>query len=256
VLIAAALGCLVAAASAYAALNTYSAGLKFKSKSPGTAAKPVPANFTQDIKASGVAPNRTAVLTDIKTTIYGLKADGKHFATCSFNSIQNAHTDAGCAKGAMVASGSITAAIGSSTDFTAAGAPCAPLLHVWNGGQGKLTFFFVDQAPSHLCVGTTIKTGDVGPYPATYKNVGKNFVLDVPVPDYVSFPLKRSGGVAGSLETEHLVFASQKKGKKMSLESVGCKGTKRPWTMTFKAILPTTNQTETKSVSGSSPCSK
>jgi hypothetical protein len=256
VLIAAALGCLVAAGAAFAAINTYSAGLQFKSKKGGTAAKPVPANFTQTIKASGVKPNRTAVLTDIKTTIYGLKANGaKPFASCSFKSIQNSHTDAGCPKAAMVASGAITAAIGSASDFTAARAPCAPLLHVWNSGQGKLTFFFVDQAPSHLCVGTTIKTGDVGPYPARYKNVGKNFVLDVPVPSYVSFPLG-AGKVAGSLETEHLVFTSQKKGGKLSLESVGCKGNKRPWSMTFKAVLPTTNQTQTKTVSGSSPCSK
>jgi hypothetical protein len=254
VLIAAALGCLVAAGAAYAALNTYSASLAFKSKKAGTPAKPVAANFTQDIKASGIAPNRTAVLTDIKTTIYGLKANGaKPFASCSLVSIKNAHSDTGCPKAAMVATGAITASIGSASDFTAAGAPCTPLLHVWNSGQGKMTFFFVDQAPSHLCVGTTIKTGDVGPYPATYKNVGKNFVLDVPVPGYVSFPLG-PGAVAGSLETEHLVFKSQTKNGKMSLESVGCKGNKRPWSMTFQATR--SGQSETKTVSGSSPCSK
>jgi hypothetical protein len=253
VLIATALGCLAAAGVAYAAINTYSAGLKFSSKKPGTAAKPVPAPFTQDIKASGTGGNRTAVLQDIKTTIYGIKVDGKDFPTCSFNSIQNAHTDAACPKGAMVASGFITAAIGSATDFTASAAPCDPLLHVWNSGQGSMTFFFVDQAPNHLCVGTTIKTGDVGPYPAKYKNAGKNLVLDVPVPGYVSFPLG-AGKVAGSLETEHLVWTAQKKGKHISLESVACKGNKRPWSMAFKANLPTTNTTESKTVSGSAAC--
>ena len=53
----------------------------------------------------------------------------------------------------MVATGAITAAVGPATSFTAAAAACDPLLHVWNGGQGKLTFFFVDQAPSHECLG-------------------------------------------------------------------------------------------------------
>jgi hypothetical protein len=251
VLVATALGVLVVAGVAYAAINTYTAKLTFTSKKPGTPAKPVATGFTQNIKASGTNGNRTAVLLDIKTTIYGVKMDGKNFPTCTKAQISAAHTDAGCPKAAQVASGFITAAIGSATDFTASSAPCDPLLHVWNGGQGKLTFFFVDQAPNHLCVGQAIKTGSVAPYSATYKTQGKNLLMDVPIPGYVSFPLP---GVAGSLETEHLVWKSQTKGKNVSMASVACKGTKRPYSMTFKSNLPTTHTTETKTVSGTAPC--
>ena len=254
VLIATALGVLVAAGAAYAAINTYTATLKFTSKKPGTAAKPLPISFTQDIKAAGTNGNRTAVLLDIKTTIYGIKVDGKDFPTCSLNQIATAKSDAACPKGAEVATGYITASVGSATNFTAGGSACDPLLDVWNGGQGKLTFFFVD-TPSHQCLGGALKTGSTGPYPSTYKTVGKNLVLDVPVPSYVSFPLP---GVAGSLETEHLVWKSATKGKHMSISTVACKGNKRPYSTAFKATLPSSTggaaTNESKSVAGSAPC--
>ncbi|MFZ1996089.1 MAG: hypothetical protein WAU75_18400 [Solirubrobacteraceae bacterium] len=263
VLIATALGVLVAATAAYAALNTYTATLKFSPKAAGTAAKPAPVSYTQDIKASSaVAGNRTAVLTDITTKIYGLKADGKDFPTCSASKISAAGDDTTCPKGALVATGFITATVGAATDFTKPGQPCDPLLHVWNSGQGSLTFFFVDQAPNHLCLNGNLKTGQVGPYPATYKTQGKYLVVDVPVPHYVSFP---APGVAGSLETEHLNWlkvTKKVKGKTVAATaSTGCLKGKRPYTTTFKANLPNTTTgapgpAEIKTVSGSAPCSK
>ena len=60
------------------------------------AATPVPVSYTQDIKAQGTNHNRTAVLLDIKTKIYGLKADGKDFPTCSLQTIATNHSDASC----------------------------------------------------------------------------------------------------------------------------------------------------------------
>jgi hypothetical protein len=263
VLIAVALGALTIAGVAYAAsLNNYTAKLSFSSKKAGTAAKPVPVGYTQNIKASSAtAGQRTAVLTDILTKIYGLKADGKDFPTCSSASIAANGDDTKCPKGSLVATGSITATVGSATDFTAAGQPCDPLLHVWNSGQGKLTFFFVDQAPNHLCLNGNLKTGQVGPYPATYKTQGKYLVVDVPVPHYVSFP---APGVAGSLESEHLTWLKVSKkvhGKTVAASaSVACLKGKRPYTTTFTANLPTSTgapgPNNVTTVNGSAPCSK
>ncbi len=262
VLIAAALGALAVAGVAYAAsINTYTATLSFSGKKAGTAAKPVPVSYTQNIVAKGTGGNRTAVLTDIVTKIYGLKADGKDFPTCSASKISAAGDDTSCPKGAMVATGFITASVGAANNFTAAGSPCDPLLHVWNGGQGKLSFFFVDQEPNHECLGGALKTGQVGPYPATYKTQGKYLVVDVPVPKYVSFP---APGVAGSLETEHLVWAKltkKVKGKTVAASaSVACLKGKRPYTTTFTANLPTSTgapgPSQTSTVKGSAACSK
>ncbi|HTU98244.1 MAG TPA: hypothetical protein VMF14_20510 [Solirubrobacteraceae bacterium] len=262
VLIAAALGALAVAGVAYAAsINTYTATLSFSGKKAGTAAKPVPVGYTQNIVAKGTNGNRTAVLTDILTKIYGLKADGKDFPTCTSKQISAAGDDTGCPKGAMVATGAITAAVGAANDFTAPAAACDPLLHVWNSGQGKLTFFFVDQAPNHLCLGGNLKTGQVGPYPATYKTQGKYLAVDVPVPGYVSFP---APGTAGSLETEHLSWLKVTKkvhGKTVAAtSSVACLKGKRPYTTTFTANLPDASgnpgPNNVTTVKGSAPCSK
>jgi hypothetical protein len=263
VLIATALTALVAAGVVYAAtspINTYTGTIKAP-KVKGTPSKPVPTTYTQDIKATGTNGNRTAVILDIKTKIYGLKesgATGKGL-TCSPEQIAAAHGkgDVGCPKASMVASGFITAVVGSPSDFKATGAPCDPLLHVYNNGPGKLTFFFVDQAPNHLCLNGAVPTGSTPPYPGTYKQQGKFLLVDVPVPHAVSFP----AGLAGSLVTEHLVWKKMSfkvKGKSVpSVASIGCKGSKRPYSTTFQATLPAPSGTGTPqndTVSGSTGC--
>lgn len=257
VLIATALGVLVAAGTAYAAINTYSASLAFTSKKAGTAAKPVPMGYNLDIKAMGTNGNRTAVLNYINTKIYGIKADGKDFPTCSASRIAAAQNDSKCPKGALVAKGAITAVLGSATNFTASASACDPALDVWNGGQGKLVFFFVD-TPTHPCLGGALHTGQVGPYPATYKQQGKYLLVNVPIPSFVNYPLG-PGNLAGSLTGEHLAWrpstAKLKNGKTVySIASVACQGKKRPYTITFNATLPTTGQSETVSVSKSGAC--
>jgi hypothetical protein len=251
VILGTAIAVLVGAASASAAINTYTATLKF-SKGKGTAANPAPVSFKQHYSANGTNGNRTATLLDIKTKIYGLVADGKDFPTCSVAKIAAAQNDTGCPKQAMVATGAITAVLGSASDFTAAGSPCDPVLHVWNGGQGKLVFFFVD-TPTHQCLFGALHTGQVGPYPGTVKRQGKFLVTDVPIPTYVDFP---TAGLVGSLLTEDLNWLKVTKrvhGKTVAANaSIGCLHGKRPYSTTFTAVLG--SQRETDTVNGSSSC--
>jgi hypothetical protein len=246
------------ASAVYAAtsspINTYTAPMKFTPSKAGSPKKPSPTSFTQDINAMGTNGNRTAVLLNTKTTIYGLKVDGKDFPTCSAATIAANHTDKACPKGALVATGSIVAQLGGKADFTTPGTPCKPDLHVWNGGQGKLTFFFVVVPPVHVCGG--LMTGSTPPYPATYKIQGKNLVTNVPIPAAIDFP---APGVAGSLSSEHLTWlkrTTKVKGKTVAaIASIGCKGGKRPYSTAIKANLPTTNVTQTAQVPGSAKCS-
>lgn len=254
---------LVAAAAAYAAtsspINTYTAPMKFTPSKAGSKKKPSPTSFTQDINAMGTNGNRTAVLLNIKTKIYGLKVDGKDFPTCSAAKIAAAHNDTACPKSALVATGSIVAQLGAKTNFKLPGTPCAPDLHVWNSGQGKLTFFFVVVPPTHVCGG--LQTGSTPPYKATYKVQGGNLITNVPIPQAINFPVQ---GVAGSLTTEHLTWLKRTKkvhGKTVaSISSVACKGGKRPYSTTFTANLPSptggNGVTQSATASGSAKCSK
>ena len=260
VLIATTVGVLVAAGAAYAVtqINTYTATVKVTSKAAGTAKKPAPIGYTLDLGANGTNGNRTAILEEIDTKIYGLAVDQKDFPTCSLTAIANAKNDTICPKGALVASGYIHAEVGNPKDFTTAATPCDPALDLWNSGKGKMTFFFVD-TPAHNCNGLGLKTGSTGPYPATVKTHGKYLDLDTPIPAFIGRPL----GLAGSLQVEHLVFTHQSKKVKgktvQSLASVACLGKKRPYSVSFTANLPDPatglgGTTQTATVSHTAPC--
>jgi hypothetical protein len=259
VVIATALAVLFGAVAAYAAtggLNTYTAKLAFSPNKAGSKKAPAPIAFTEKYVANGTNGNRTAPLKDIKTTLYGVVASGKGFPTCSQATIANAHSDAGCPKGALVATGSITAILGPIADPSTSDPnqiPCNPILHAWNGGGNKIVFFFVDQAPDHAC--GPILTGTVGPFVGTVKRVGKNLVQNTPIPDSVSFPLS---GVEGSLtsETLHYLKVTRKvKGKTVAYNSsVGCKSGKRPYSVAFTAESAPGAAQETQTVTGTQKC--
>jgi hypothetical protein len=250
VLVATAAAMLIAATVAFAAtpINTYKATLGFSQSSSGTPKKPVKTGFTQKfVVTPGTSGNRAGVLLNIKTTVYGLKVDVKGLPTCTIAKITAAGTDAGCPKGALLAKGSINSILGSSSDFTAGAAvgPCNPVLDAWNAGQGKIAFFFVPAVSgARSCLGGAIKVGQVPPYPATYKQSGKNLVVNVPVPATVDYP---SQGLVGSLESETLKWSSP------GLTSVACKGNKRPYSNAFTATLPGL-PTQVTTVTGSAPC--
>lgn len=243
---------LVAASSAFAAVNNYSASYKFHGNK-GTAAHPAAISFSQTIKVTpGTAGNRTGILHSIKTTINGVKVDAKGFPTCSARKINAASNDNKCPRKALIASGAIKAVLGSATDFTAPGAACDPLLHVWNGGKGKLIFFFVDQG-SHQCLGGQLHTGQVPPWTAKYKQAGKNLKVTIPIPNTVDYPLGITGGEVGSLSFEKLNWKSQKVKGHYDILSTGCKGKMRPYSFTFNASLPG-QKAETKTVKGKAAC--
>ncbi|HTP18700.1 MAG TPA: hypothetical protein VMJ65_03800 [Solirubrobacteraceae bacterium] len=260
VVVATALAVLIAAASAFAAtggINTYTATLKVSPNKAGSHKSPSATGFLQKYAANGTGGNRTAPLTNIKTTIYGLVSDGKDFPTCSAGKIINAGNDKVCPKGALVASGSITALLGPATDQSASNpqiVPCDPLLDVWNAGQGKIVFFFVETA-THTC--GPIQTGGVPPYPGTIKTVGKNLVQNTPIPNYVSFPIT---GVEGSLTSLTLhwknLSTKLKNGKTVHYAtSVACKGGKRPYSEQFTAETSEGGTPSSGTVTGTQKCS-
>jgi len=238
VIIGTALAALGLAVSAYAATNnTYTATDSFSPNKAGSVKSPSPIGFKLNLTATGTGGNRTAPLTNITNTFYGLTSNGKDFPTCSYNTIKNKKNDTSCPKGALVASGGLTAVLGPASNLSAT-APglvnCVRGLHVWNAGQGKLVYFFVGTA--NTCNG--LVTGSVGPFQATLKVKSNTLTLDVPIPNAVSFPFGPNI-LAGSLETEHLSFIKQTvkvKGKSVPyFASVGCKGGKRAFSTSFTA---------------------
>jgi hypothetical protein len=207
--------------------------------------------------ATGNNRNRTAPLTDIKTTVYGMVVNAKSFPTCSESKIAAAHSDAACPKGAKIASGAITAILGpvaSPSASTPGTIPCDPVLDAWNGGPGEIVFFFVDQPPVHTC--GPLETGDVPPFVGTVDTVGRNLVQDTPIPAYVPFPIT---GVESSLTSETLHYLKLTKtvnGKSVALNaSVACNKGSRPYSVSFTAESAPGTAPETQTVTGTSRCS-
>jgi len=243
---------LVAASSAFAAVNQYTASYKFAG-AKATKTKPGKLSFMQTINVTpGTAGQRTGVLHQITTKIDNVKVDTKGFPTCTTSQINSAQNDTGCNKKALVAKGYINALLGSAADPTAPGQACDPELDVWNAGQGKLAFFFVDTG-SHQCLGGALHTGQVPPWKATYKQAGANLDVTIPIPNTVDYPLGVSGGEVGSLSKEFLNWKSQSMNGTYDITSSACTG-KRNYAFGFTASAIGTTSNEMDAVKGSAAC--
>ncbi len=249
-----ALFALTAVASA-AGPNADSGSVTYSSNKAGTKKKPHAISYVLKINTTATGTTLPQVTREVKLKIYGMKVDGKHFTTCSFNTIGTAKNDNVCPKKALVGSGSIVATLQGAPG--SAPLPCTPYLDVWNSGQGKLTYFF-RIGGSHQCGG--LQTGSTPPYAGTYKEQGGFFSSDVKIPPQINYPTQ---GLTGLLFSESLNFTSQTakvKGKKYISQAVtGCKKGKRPWQLQVISAPLSAGQTgpgQTSTVNGSSSCSK
>src|SRR5262249_38831328 len=151
----------------------------------GTAKKPVGVSFVQTLAAKNTDPTKAAaVLVNIKTRIYGLKADGKDFPTCSPAKMLSMKSDSFCPKKSKAAAGLVNSLLGDPTLLLGTAPPhgritCNPNLDVFNGGQGKLWFFFTTHTATQ-CAGLT--TGQTAPYLGSISYQGKYQVTNIPLP--------------------------------------------------------------------------
>jgi hypothetical protein len=243
----------LAAIATAAGTQADTGSVNFNSTKAGTSKKPHAINYKLLIDTTATGSTLPQVTREVKTKIYGMKVDGKHFPTCSLSKILANKNDNVCPKKAQVAGGAIVATLnGSGTP-----APCQPFLDVWNSGQGKLTYFF-RIGGTHQCNG--LQTGNTPPYAGTYKMQGGYYISDVKVPDQINYPVAMQTGL---LYHEHLNFTSQTrtvKGKKYISQAVtGCKHGKRPWTLTVLTAPMSQGKhgpSQVSTVSGKPSCSK
>ena len=258
IIIGTALAMLVGAAAAYAAFNSYSGSkLSFSPNGAGTKAKPMALGMVENLKASAPAGDRAAPLTDIKVTIYGARTNGGDFPKCT-DAMVTANTtkyDKACPKGSRIGSGPVHALLGpASSPSTTGSVQCNTFLHVYNGGPKTQVFFFTTNSPTDCA---NLVTGQTAPYDGHISYSGKNLVINVPLPPDVSTKVAGHTGLYGSLITEALTFPrSTKKAHGRTegyMESVACKGHKRPYSIKFTATKYG-GGTETRTVSGSAKC--
>ncbi|MDE3132686.1 MAG: hypothetical protein KGL15_01325 [Acidobacteriota bacterium] len=242
-----ALVCLLAAGAAYAAgpvtggPNTYTGGMSVAG-AVGTTVKPAAVAWTETYgMGSTTTGNVGAPLVDIKTSIYGLKApNARYFATCTANKINGNNGNNGkwngvCPKASLVGNGTVSAVLVPSS-LVGPGTPCALNLLVYNGGPGKLTYFFTVPTTGTGCAG--LATGAAAAWTGAVSQAGKNLVTNTPEPADVAYNAGNTG-LFGSLVTEKLTFRklTVKKGTKVYpfIESIGCMKHSRPYSITYTA---------------------
>jgi hypothetical protein len=264
-----ALVCLTAAGAAYAAgpatggPNSYTGAMSVAGHA-GSRTKPAAAAWTETYgMGSTTQGNVGAPLVDIKTRIYGLRApNARYFPTCTATKINgdngnNGKWNAVCPKTSLVGTGVVTAALTSpSVNLAGPGAPCQLVLWVYNGGPGRLTYFFTT-TPAQ-CDG--LQTGAAAAWTGTASQSGRYLVTDTPEPPDVSY---NAGGYGlfGSLVSETLRIrrmSVKRHGKVYPfVESIGCSRRARPFTIQYTATTSNTPSSANESsatVSGSAKC--
>lgn len=260
--------CLCSAGAAYGAgpvtggPNTYGGGFAVAG-APGTATKPKAVALTESLQmGSTTSGNVGAPLVNIKTTTYGVKApNGRMFPVCTANKINangnNGKWNAVCPKGSLVATGTVDAVLVQSS-LQGPGAACDLDLSVYNGGPGKLTFFFTVPTTGPGCDG--LATGAAAAWTGTVSEAGKYLVTNVPEPADVAYNAGNTG-LFGSLQTEVLHFRRMtvKKGKSVYpfIESTGCVKHARPFTIAYTATTSNTPSAANESgatVKGTAAC--
>jgi hypothetical protein len=245
-------------ALAAASFNSYTGGFTFSPSKAGSPSKPSPLAYSQKYTAANTTPGeRAAPLKEIKHWIYGVVSDGKDFPKCTDKVITANHTlwDKACPNGSLVGQGPTSALLGPANDPSSTkGTPCNPYLHVYNGGQGKLWFFFNEFGP-YQCGGLT--TGAAAPYPGYVSRSGGYLVVDTPLPPDVSTQAGGLRGVYGSLILQQLQYFKLTKrvgGKTVAYNaSIACKNGRRPWKYEFTA-QNFNNAAGSETVTGSSKC--
>jgi hypothetical protein len=251
------LAMLVGATAASAATNTY-AGTNFGSfkGGAGTKKKPVGVSFKQTLVAKNNDPSKVAaVLTHITTRVYGLVSNAKSFPTCDGTQMAPRHSDAFCPAKSKFATGLVHSFLGHKDLLVSNATACNPNLDVFNAGKNKLWFFFTTHSALQ-CNGLT--TGATAAYTGTVSNKGGFQVLDIPLPPDISTKTANVPGLYASLVKEQLNWlkvSTKVKGKTVyNNVSTGCKSGKRPWSVTYTSITPSTGAKETQTVNGSAPC--
>jgi hypothetical protein len=255
VIIGTAVAVLVGAAAAYAAYNNYTGtSVKFSPNAAGTKKKPVGLGESVTLKSTAPSGDRSAPLKDIKFTIYGVKLDAGKLPVCSDAKIESNKTNplGGCSAGSRIGNGSTTALLGPASDQSAPGTPCSPRINVFNGGPNTQVFYFYTTSATQ-CGGLT--TGATAPFDAHISYKGGNAIIDIPQPPDISTKVAGQPGLYGSLISQTVVYPKTVNGKGYMV-GIGCKGGKRPWSVTYTSqdYPAEGSAVETSTISGNAPC--
>jgi hypothetical protein len=213
--------------------NTYTVKGSITPTKAGSKDKPVAVKTQFDYQVGEKNGLQPSAIKRYKISIYGVRSiNGDKFPKCTADQINKAgNSDAGCANGSKVGSGTIQNFVYADSDPSGkqGGFDCAKKLSIYNSGNKKgALFIFGDPA----------KCGGVGALPAfpiSYvTGDGGGTALQFDVPPTVLHPIGGLSVAVRSVQSTILQRTVTKSGKKYNYyESIACKGKQRPIIVTF-----------------------
>src|SRR3954447_434914 len=224
---------LAAVAHAQTQTNTYTVKGSVTPTKAGSKSSPVPVKVQFNYQVGETHGLQPSAIKRYKISIYGVRSvNGDRFPKCTASQINNAgNSDAGCANGSRVGSGTIDNFVYADSDPSGknGGFPCKKQLAIYNSGKGKGALFIYGDP--NQCGGV----GALPAFPISYvTGDGGGTALQFDVPATVLHPISGLSVAVRSVQSTILQRTVTKSGKKYNYyESIKCKGKTRPIIVTF-----------------------
>ncbi|HEU4656189.1 MAG TPA: hypothetical protein VFR97_01625 [Capillimicrobium sp.] len=137
------------AAVAYAAqVNTYGVNATTSPASAGSKKKPVPIALNFRYTVGEESGQRPSPVKRYRIAVQGMQNNAGLFPSCTAQEINDAGDDSGCSKKALVGTGSIDNATGSSSDPNDRSIKCAANIRFYAGGKDRVAIYVYAGPPT------------------------------------------------------------------------------------------------------------
>lgn len=195
---------------------------------PGSKSKPVPAGLKLGLTADS-GSNRPTTAARFRLEVEGLRTNGKHFATCTAQSINNAGNDDGCTKKAIIGKGVVNNLAGATADPTDASITCNLGVTLYNAGQNRVALF-LEGGPTGLAQKCAISLSVA--LDARWVKAGKSLALQFDITQNLQNPVTGVSNAIKRIEVSLNKRTTKVKGKKVGYaELIGCSGGSREVTV-------------------------
>jgi hypothetical protein len=212
--------------------NKYSVNVAVSPNTSGTSAKPQPVKVTFSYTVDGPdSATQPAAVDRYQIELYGIRENGARFTTCTAAKMQQAGSDADCAAGSRMGSGTLQAVVYPSNDPKSTSTiNCRKSVRFYNSGNRKAVIYL--SGPASDCGGV----GQAFIIPATFVNgAGGGETLQFTVPPSVLHPVAGLTVAVRSVRTTINLKTVRRGGKRYGyFESTRCQGARRPARVTFR----------------------
>lgn len=216
-----------AAVAVAAQVNQYEVTASTSPAKAGSKKHPLPVKLSFAFTVGEQSGQRPATIERYKIGFYGMRSNGQAFATCTAAKINARGSDRSCPKAAKVGTGSVANHAGVSSNPADVSIPCNLGLTIYNAGRGRAALYLHGNPPS--CAVSISQALD-----GRFVKIHGGEALQFAVPQSLLHPLTGVDNAVVQVKSTIAKKTARYHGKKVGFfESVGCRGRKRPVTVTF-----------------------